>query len=204
MVLSGEGADSVRRLPLLPCAGRPRIPRRDRTQTAGAACSTARAPTRRCHWGVEARVPFLDEIPRRGEKCASTRKMENGCGNGKMEKHIVRECFESYLPASVAWHQKSSSPTASLQLDRHAKKRWLRSKCKSTARNRAFPLPVQHADVEEGSYLCRENLRGAVPLPKRHAECVPGGPSVCSSAKAIEWDESFKKMDDPSGRAVGV
>ncbi|EHC3600878.1 AsnB, partial [Salmonella enterica subsp. enterica serovar Enteritidis] len=25
-----------------------------------------------------------------------------------------------------------------------------------------------------------------------------------SSAKAIEWDESFKKMNDPSGRAVGV
>ncbi|SAE04456.1 asparagine synthetase B [Enterobacter cloacae] len=28
------------------------------------------------------------------------------CGNGKMEKHILRECFESYLPASVAWRQK--------------------------------------------------------------------------------------------------
>ncbi len=26
---------------------------------------------------------------------------------------------------------------------------------------------------------------------------------ACSSAKAIEWDESFKKMDDPSGRAAG-
>ncbi|MFV3242766.1 hypothetical protein ACNI5M_33355, partial [Klebsiella pneumoniae] len=37
------------------------------------------------------------------------------------------------------------------------------------------------------------------------AECVPGGPSVaCSSAKAIEWDEAFKTMNDPSGRAVGV
>ncbi|RLM26825.1 hypothetical protein BHG07_18135 [Brenneria salicis ATCC 15712 = DSM 30166] len=31
-----------------------------------------------------------------------------------------------------------------------------------------------------------------------------GGGKACSSAKAIEWDESFKKMDDPSGRAVGV
>ncbi len=28
------------------------------------------------------------------------------CGNGKMEKHVLRECFESYLPASVAWRQK--------------------------------------------------------------------------------------------------
>lgn len=24
----------------------------------------------------------------------------------KMEKHVLRECFESYLPASVAWRQK--------------------------------------------------------------------------------------------------
>lgn len=36
------------------------------------------------------------------------------CGNGKMEKHILRECFEAYLPASVARRQKSSSPMASV------------------------------------------------------------------------------------------
>jgi hypothetical protein len=38
------------------------------------------------------------------------------------------------------------------------------------------------------------------------AHCVPGGPTVaCSTAKAIEWDESFKNLNDPSGRAaVGV
>lgn len=28
------------------------------------------------------------------------------CGNGKMEKHILRECFEAYLPVSVARRQK--------------------------------------------------------------------------------------------------
>ena len=32
---------------------------------------------------------------------------------------------------------------------------------------------------------------------------VPSVPSVaCSSAVALEWDESFKNMNDPSGRAV--
>uniref|UniRef100_UPI0015FF4478 hypothetical protein n=1 Tax=Salmonella enterica TaxID=28901 RepID=UPI0015FF4478 len=48
-------------------------------------------------------------------------------------------------------------------------------------------------------------LHGVTTAVPSAAECVPGGPSVaCSSAKAIEWDEAFKTMDDPSGRAVGV
>lgn len=32
---------------------------------------------------------------------------------------------------------------------------------------------------------------------------VPGGPSVaCSTAKAVEWDASWSKNPDPSGRAA--
>ena len=35
------------------------------------------------------------------------------------------------------------------------------------------------------------------------AECVPSVPPVdCSAPIALEWDEAFKKMNDPSGRAV--
>jgi asparagine synthase (glutamine-hydrolysing) len=35
------------------------------------------------------------------------------------------------------------------------------------------------------------------------ASTVPSVPSVaCSTPTALEWDESFKKMNDPSGRAV--
>lgn len=35
------------------------------------------------------------------------------------------------------------------------------------------------------------------------ARCVPFEKSVaCSTATALEWDEAFKKMQDPSGRAV--
>jgi asparagine synthase (glutamine-hydrolysing) len=35
------------------------------------------------------------------------------------------------------------------------------------------------------------------------AETVPSVPSVaCSTPVALEWDEAFKKMIDPSGRAV--
>ena len=35
------------------------------------------------------------------------------------------------------------------------------------------------------------------------AQCVPSVPSVaCSTAEALAWDESFRNLDDPSGRAV--
>ena len=35
------------------------------------------------------------------------------------------------------------------------------------------------------------------------AKSVPSVPSVaCSTPTALEWDESFKNMNDPSGRAV--
>jgi asparagine synthase (glutamine-hydrolysing) len=35
------------------------------------------------------------------------------------------------------------------------------------------------------------------------AMSVPSVPSVaCSTAEALAWDESFKTMNDPSGRAV--
>ncbi|MBA1841845.1 asparagine synthase B, partial [Escherichia coli] len=69
-----------------------------------------------------------------------------------------------------------------------------------TARFR-FPF---NTPTSKEAYLYREIFEELFPLPSA-AECVPGGPSVaCSSAKAIEWDEAFKKMDDPSGRAVGV
>jgi asparagine synthase (glutamine-hydrolysing) len=37
------------------------------------------------------------------------------------------------------------------------------------------------------------------------ARTVPSVPSVaCSSPVALEWDESFRKANDPSGRAVKV
>ena len=35
------------------------------------------------------------------------------------------------------------------------------------------------------------------------ARCVPSVPSVaCSTAEALKWDASFRKLNDPSGRAV--
>ena len=55
-------------------------------------------------WGVEARVPFLDqEFMDVAMRLSPAAKMAT---DGKMEKHILCEAFEDLLPDAVAWRQK--------------------------------------------------------------------------------------------------
>lgn len=163
----------------------------------------ARANKAMSAWGVEARVPFLDK--KFLDVAMRINPQDKMCGsNGKMEKHILRECFESYLPASVAWRQKE-------QFSDGVGYSWIDT-LKEVAAEQISDQQLQTAHfrfahntpTSKEAYLYREIFEELFPLPSA-AECVPGGPSVaCSSAKAIEWDEAFKNMDDPSGRAVGV
>ncbi|MBS0968391.1 asparagine synthase B [Chimaeribacter arupi] len=162
----------------------------------------ARANKAMSAWGVEARVPFLDK--KFLDVAMRINPKDKMCGNGKMEKHILRECFESYLPESVAWRQKEqfSDGVGYSWIDtlKEVAAQQVTDQQLETARFR-FPY---NTPVSKEAYLYRTVFEELFPVPSA-AECVPGGPSVaCSSAKAIEWDESFKKMDDPSGRAVGV
>ena len=160
----------------------------------------ARANKSLAAWGVEGRVPFLDkEFIDVAMRLNPADKM---CGNGKMEKHILRECFEHYLPESIAWRQKE-------QFSDGVGYNWIDT-LKEVAEEKvteqqlataAYRFPYNTPTTKEG-YVYREIFDELFPLPSA-AECVPGGPSVaCSSAKAIEWDESFKNCADPSGRAV--
>ncbi|CAK8736485.1 Asparagine synthetase B [glutamine-hydrolyzing] [Sodalis praecaptivus] len=162
----------------------------------------ARANKAMSAWGVEARVPFLDK--QFLDVAMRINPQDKMCGNGKIEKHVLRECFADYLPESVAWRQKE-------QFSDGVGYSWIDSLKVIAAEqisdrqlaNAHFRFPYNTPTSKEG-YLYREMFEALFPLPST-AECVPGGPSVaCSSAKAIEWDESFKKMDDPSGRTVGV
>jgi asparagine synthase (glutamine-hydrolysing) len=160
----------------------------------------ARANKSLAAWGVEGRVPFLDkEFIDVAMRLNPEDKM---CGNGKMEKHILRECFEHYLPDSIAWRQKEQfsdgvgySWIDSLKEVAEAK---VTDQQMETA---AYRFPYNTPITKEG-YVYREIFEELFPLESA-AKCVPGGPSVaCSSAKAIEWDESFQNCIDPSGRAV--
>lgn len=156
----------------------------------------ARANKSLAAWGVEGRVPFLDkEFIDVAMRLNPEDKM---CGNGKMEKHILRECFEHYLPDSIAWRQKE-------QFSDGVGYGWIDS-LKEVAESKvtdqqmetaAYRFPYNTPATKEG-YVYREIFEELFPLESA-AQCVPGGPSVaCSSAKAIEWDESFQNCIDPS------
>lgn len=160
----------------------------------------ARANKSLAAWGVEGRVPFLDkEFIDVAMRLNPEDKM---CGNGKMEKHILRECFEDHLPHNIAWRQKEqfSDGVGYGWIDtlKEVSEETISDQQMETAQYR---FPYNTPTTKEG-YMYREIFEQLFPLESA-ARCVPGGPSVaCSSAKAVEWDESFKNCVDPSGRAV--
>lgn len=164
----------------------------------------ARANKAMSAWGVEARVPFLDK--KFIDVAMRLNPKDKMCGsNGKMEKQILREAFENYLPSSIIWRQKE-------QFSDGVGYSWIDT-LKTVANdkisdqlleNAKFRFPYNTPTTKE-AYLYREIFEELFPIPAA-AELIPSGPSVaCSTAKAIEWDESFKNLNDPSGRAaVGV
>ncbi len=151
-------------------------------------------------WGVEGRVPFLDKEFM--DVAMRVNPKDKMCGNGKIEKHLLREAFEHYLPKEVAWRQKEQfsdgvgySWIDSLKV--HVEKEVSDQLFEAAA----FRFPINTPLTKE-AYFYRAIFEEHFPLESA-ALCVPYGKSVaCSTAKALEWDEQFKLMADPSGRAV--
>ena len=151
--------------------------------------------------GVEARVPFWTRNSSTW-RCASTRKIKCAA-TAKWKTHRPRMFRVLFAGQRGPAPERAVLRRRWLQLDRHAKEVAAQQISDQQLETARFRFPYNTPTSKEG-YLYREIFEELFPLPSA-AECVPGGPSVaCSSAKAIEWDESFKKMDDPSGRAVGV
>jgi len=151
-------------------------------------------------WGVEARVPFLDKAFL--DVAMSLNPEAKMCRDGKIEKHIVREAFEGYLPNEILWRQKE-------QFSDGVGYSWIDS-LKAYAEqevtdqmmeNAHFRFPYNTPDTKE-AYLFRSIFDGHFPQAAA-AECVPGGKSVaCSTPEALLWDEQLYQTIDPSGRAV--
>ena len=161
----------------------------------------ARANKAMSAWGVEARVPFLDK--KFLDAAMRINPKDKMCGNGKMENTSSANVSSPICRPAWPAPERAVLRRRWLQLDRHAKEVAAQQISDQQLETARFRFPYNTPTSKEG-YLYREIFEELFPLPSA-AECVPGGPSVaCSSAKAIEWDESFKKMDDPSGRAVGV
>lgn len=151
-------------------------------------------------WGVEGRVPFLDkEFVDIAMKLNPKDKM---CGNGKIEKHILRQAFEQDLPADVAWRQKEqfSDGVGYNWIDslRELANKKVSDKQLEQAADR-YPINPPKSKEE---YWYRTIFEEHFPSVTA-SRTVPSVASVaCSTAVAIEWDESFKNRLDPSGRAV--
>ncbi|MBA6153781.1 asparagine synthase B [Gelidibacter maritimus] len=151
-------------------------------------------------WGIEGRVPFLDkEFMDVAMSINPQDKMING---ERMEKWVVRKAFEDMLPESVVWRQKeqfsdgvgySWIDTLKLLVSNEVSDEQLA--------NAKYKFPIQTPTSKEEFYY-RSIFAEHFPSDAA-ALSVPQEASVaCSTKVALEWDESFKNMNDPSGRAV--
>lgn len=151
-------------------------------------------------WGVEGRVPFLDkEFLDVAMRLNPAAKM---CPGATVEKKIVREAFADMLPESVAWRQKE-------QFSDGVGYSWIDTLKEITAAavsdeqmaHAAERFPI-HTPMNKEEYYYRSIFEEYFPS-KSAALSVPSVPSVaCSTVEALAWDEAFKNMNDPSGRAV--
>ena len=151
-------------------------------------------------WGIEGRVPFLDkEFIDVAMRLNPKDKMING---ERMEKWIIRKAFEDMLPESVAWRQKEQFSdgvgydwidTLKEVVDKEVSDEQLA--------NAKFRYPIQTPQNKEEFYY-RSIFEEHFPSDAA-ALSVPQEASVaCSTQIALDWDEAFKNMNEPSGRAI--
>ena len=155
-------------------------------------------------WGVEGRVPFLDKefldvAMRTNPQAKMCPKAEGGY---VIEKKILREAFSDLLPKEIVWRQKE-------QFSDGVGYSWIDSLKKMTSEavsdemmqkaEARFPVNTPRNKEE---YYYRSIFSELFPSDSA-ALSVPSVPSVaCSSAEALQWDSSFRNVNEPSGRAV--
>ena len=151
-------------------------------------------------WGIEGRVPFLDkEFMDVAMSLNPQDKMING---ERMEKWIIRKAFEDMLPESVAWRQKEQfSDGVGYSWIDTLKEIVNKEVSDEQMENAKYRFPIQTPQNKEEFYY-RSIFEEHFPSDAA-ALSVPQEASVaCSTATALEWDEAFKKMNEPSGRAI--
>ncbi len=151
-------------------------------------------------WGIEGRVPFLDkEFMDVAMSINPQDKMING---ERMEKWVVRKAFEDMLPESVAWRQKEQfSDGVGYSWIDTLKEVVDAAVTDEQMENAKFRFPIQTPQNKEEFYY-RSIFEEHFPSDAA-AYSVPQEPSVaCSTKIALEWDEAFKNMNEPSGRAI--
>jgi asparagine synthase (glutamine-hydrolysing) len=204
MVLSGEGADEIfggylyfHKAPSAKALHEETIRKLDKLHLY----DCLRANKSLAAWGVEGRVPFLDKEFLDVAMRLNPEDKLSGL-KGRMEKWILRKAFEDLLPESVAWRQKE-------QFSDGVGYNWidtLKNIASSQISDEQFAKTAERFPINpplsKEEYYYREIYEDLFPSDSA-AKTVPSVPSIaCSTPIALEWDEAFKILIDPSGRAV--
>jgi asparagine synthase (glutamine-hydrolysing) len=204
MVLSGEGADEIfggylyfHKAPTAKALHEETVRKLDKLHLY----DCLRANKSLAAWGVEGRVPFLDKEFLDVAMRLNPEDKLSGL-KGRMEKWILRKAFEDMLPESVAWRQKEqfSDGVGYSWIDT------LKEIASSQISDEQFAKAAERFPINpplsKEEYHYREIYEELFPSDSA-AKTVPSVPSIaCSTPVALEWDEAFKKLIDPSGRAV--
>ena len=203
MVLSGEGADEIfggylyfHKAPNAKEFHKETVRKLDKLHMY----DCLRANKSLMAWGIEGRVPFLDkEFMDVAMRINPKDKMIN---EERMEKWVIRKAFEDMLPQEVAWRQKE-------QFSDGVGYNWIdtlkevvdNEVTDEQLANAKFRFPIQTPTNKEEFYY-RTIFEDHFPSDAA-ALSVPQEASVaCSTATALDWDESFKNQNEPSGRAI--
>ena len=156
-------------------------------------------------WGVEPRVPFLDvAFMEVAMKMDATAKMVGTRADGtlRIEKAVLREAFEGYLPESILWRQKEQfSDGVGYGWIDGLKDHAAALVSDADLAGAADRFPINPPTTKEG-YWYRGLFEAHFP-GDACARTVPGGKSIaCSTETAMAWDASFAAAADPSGRAI--
>ena len=151
-------------------------------------------------WGVEGRVPFLDKEFL--DVAMRTNPEAKMCPGSTIEKKIVREAFADMLPAEIAWRQKE-------QFSDGVGYSWIDTLKKITSEavsdeqmaHAAERFPI-NPPLNKEEYYYRSIFSEHFPSDSAARSVNQEASVACSTAIALEWDATFKNMNDPSGRAV--
>ena len=203
MVLSGEGADEIfggylyfHKAPSAKEFHEETVRKLDKLHMY----DCLRANKSLAAWGIEGRVPFLDKAFM--DIAMNINPLDKMINGERMEKWILRKAFEDLLPKSVVWRQKEQfSDGVGYSWIDTLKELVEKEVTGKQLANAHLKFPIQTPTSKEEFYY-RSIFAEYFPS-EAAAKSVPSVPSVaCSTPTALEWDESFKNMNDPSGRAV--